>query len=243
VLLLTKNDSIVGVALASGFQNHEVFCRAFQRRFGMSPRAYRKRGFAQNVDAAQRANHAALVFQVAVCLRLYGRKSKSELEKQIMTYSISRIELAPQPVLIVRRRVKRSEIAAAIAEALPRILAYVQEHGIALAGLPFTRFIQMGPGLVSMEPGMRIAGPGETRNPIDREGEIVADTLQGGLAAMTTHLGPYENLQEAYAAIEQWIDAQGFQRGGPPWESYVTDPAEHPNPQDWKTEVYWPLSS
>ncbi len=27
-----------------------------------------------------------------------------------------------------------------------------------------------------------------------------------------------------------------------PWESYVTDPAQHPDPADWRTEVYWPLA-
>jgi AraC family transcriptional regulator len=76
------------------------------------------------------------VHQVALCLRLYGTKSKLESEKNAMTYSIARTELAPQPVLVVRRRVKRSEIAAAISESLPRIFAYAQQHGITLGGLP-----------------------------------------------------------------------------------------------------------
>jgi hypothetical protein len=38
-----------------------------------------------------------------------------------MTYSIEKQELSPQPVLVVRRRVKRSEIAATIGEALPPV--------------------------------------------------------------------------------------------------------------------------
>jgi hypothetical protein len=33
-----------------------------------------------------------------------------------------------------------------------------------------------------------------------------------------------------------------LQPGGAPWESYVTDPADFPNPDDWRTEIYWPLS-
>jgi len=37
--------------------------------------------------------------------------------------------------------------------------------------------------------------------------------------------------------------ANGVRAGGAPWESYVTDPGEHPDPADWRTEVYWPLSS
>ena len=30
--------------------------------------------------------------------------------------------------------------------------------------------------------------------------------------------------------------------GGAPWESYITDPADHPDPKDWRTEIYWPLA-
>ena len=155
-----------------------------------------------------------------------------------MTYSITRQELAPQPVLIVRRRVKRSEIAATIAETLPHIFVYAQQNGIALAGLPFTRYVEMGPGMVTMEPGMRVAGPAASS-----QGEIVADTLPGGPVATTTHTGPYDNLSDAYAAIEQWMAAEGLAAAGAPWESYVTDPTDYPDPKDWKTEVFWPVAS
>jgi effector-binding domain-containing protein len=34
---------------------------------------------------------------------------------------------------------------------------------------------------------------------------------------------------------------EGFTPAGPPWESYITDPAEHPDPKDWQTEVLWPI--
>jgi AraC family transcriptional regulator len=155
-----------------------------------------------------------------------------------MTYSVIKQQLSPQPVLVVRRRVKRSEIAAAIGEALPHIFLYAQQKGIALAGLPFTRYVEMGPGLVTMEPGMRVAGPA-----VSGEGEIIGDTLPGGPVATTTHMGPYDKLPDAYAAIEQWIEEKELAAAGAPWESYITDPGDFPDPKDWKTEVFWPLAS
>ena len=156
-----------------------------------------------------------------------------------MAYSITTKELQPQPVLLVRRRVKRSEIAAAITEALPLIFAYAQRNAIALAGHPFTRYIEQGPGLITMEPGMLIIGarPG----PSD-DAQVVVDTLPGGLVATTTHAGPYETLPDAYAALQLWMEAEGHAAAGAPWEYYVTDPAEHPDPKDWKTDVFWPLA-
>ena len=43
--------------------------------------------------------------------------------------------------------------------------------------------------------------------------------------------------------MEQWIAAEGLQSAGPAWEIYVTDPADHPDPADWRTELCWPLAS
>lgn len=157
-----------------------------------------------------------------------------------MSYSIAKKELTSQPVLIVRRRVKRSEIAATIAECLPQVFQYAQQRGIALAGPPLTRYVQSGPGLLTIETGMPVASPAEL-DPTATAG-VIAETLPGGPAAVTTHFGPYENLADAYAAIEEWMDQQGFASAGAPWEVYVTDPADYPNPADWKTEIFWPVS-
>jgi AraC family transcriptional regulator len=163
-----------------------------------------------------------------------------------MTYSIEKKELSPQPVLVVRRKVKRSEIAAAIGEALPRVFAYSAQRGIALAGLPFTRYIDMGPELITMEPGMCVApgaeiGSDPAGTQTSAEGEVVSSILPGGPVAGTIHTGPYDQLPNAYAAVEQWIKSQGFTPAGAPWESYLTDPGEQPDPKDWKTEVLWPI--
>jgi AraC family transcriptional regulator len=237
VLLLTGDQSVLDIALSCGFQSHEAFCRAFRRRFRMTPSAYRERGFRGGVDRAQASKHAELVGTIGPCIGLFHTSENRRPPKNEMSYSITKQELAPQPVLIVRRRVKRSEIAATIAEALPHIFIYAQQNGIALAGLPFTRYVEMGPGLVTMEPGMRVTGP-VTSSP----GEVIADTLPGGPAATTIHAGPYDTLSDAYAAIEQWMETEGLVAAGAPWESYVNDPADYPDPKDWKTEIFWPLA-
>jgi AraC family transcriptional regulator len=165
-----------------------------------------------------------------------------------MLYTVTKIELVRQPVIIGRKRVKRSDIAATIAQVLAHVFQFAQQRGIALTGLPFTRYVEVDPGLVTMEPGMRVANPNHDPVRIDPswtnstgEADVRMDTLPGGPAAFTTHLGPYDKLSDAYAAAQEWIEAEGLTPAGPPWESYVTDPSEYPNPADWKTEVYWPV--
>jgi AraC family transcriptional regulator len=105
----------------------------------------------------------------------------------------------------------------------------------------------MGMGMVTIEPGMFVAasGAGLEIDPAwtqaTGDGDVRADTLPGGPAAVTMHVGPYDTLTEAYAALEQWIADQGLAPAGAPWECYRTDPGEVPDPKDWKTEVFWPV--
>ena len=249
-MLLTSGHSVLDIALACGFQNHESFSRAFRRYFAIAPSEYRNRGFAGSIDRAQAESHAALVAKVGPCVRVYYSDDELRLKTKEMSYSIEKKTIAAQPVLVVRRRVKRQEIAQNIAECLGHIFHYAQQKGIALTGHPFTRYPEAGPGMVTMEPGMRVALPEQKAVAVDPswtqaagEGEVRQDVLPGGPAAYALHAGPYDQLQEAYAAIEQWMHDQGLQAAGAPWEAYVTDPAQVPDPKDWKTEVFWPLKS
>jgi AraC family transcriptional regulator len=241
LLLLMGQDSVLNVALSCGFQSHEAFCRAFRRRFKMSPGVCRARGFATSVTRAQAEKHAALVTGSGPCAGLFHRNEIGKLHRKAMTYTITKRQLSPQPVLVIRRRVKSTGIATMLAEALGEIFIYAQQTGTALAGQPFMRILEWGPGVMTVEAGIPIvappsAGPGGERI-------VKPDTLPGGLAATATHMGPYDKLAEAHGAIQVWIEDQGLVASGAPWESYVTDPADYPDPADWKTEVFWPIAS
>jgi AraC family transcriptional regulator len=232
-LLVTGQDSVLNIALACGFQSHEAFTRAFRKRFGLSPSAYRARGLAG--DARE---HAAVVSGAGACLGLFHTRDDGRPKENGMAYSISKKEIAPQKVLAVRRRVKQAEIAAMLGEVLGRVFLHAQQSGIALAGPPFARYLEWGPGLLTIEAGFPVA----THAGAGADGEIRAETLPGGLVATTVHPGAYDKLTEGHAAVQQWIEAEGLRSAGGPWESYVTDPGEYPDPKDWKTEIFWPLA-
>jgi AraC family transcriptional regulator len=236
-MLLTTQDSVLNVALACGFQSHEVFCRVFRARFGTTPSAYRERGFAGGANQAQARDHAALVASVGACVRLFHVHQNAGSRRNDMAYSITKKTISPQPVLMVRRRVKPSEVATVLAEVLGHVFLHAQRNGIALAGQPLTRYLEWGPGLWSIEAGLPVAAHVAAVSDAD----VRADTLPGGFVATTTHAGPYDKLSEAHAAVQQWIEAEGLVAAGAPWECYVTDPADYPDPKDWKTEIFWPL--
>lgn len=225
--LLDGRRTILDVALGAGFAGPEVFARAFRRRFGVAPRTYRARG-----GAGDRARHRAIVAAVGPCIGLYHLDRR---ERTPMTTTVTTRDLTPQPALVVRRRVAAADLATVLGEILPKVWTHAQGAGIPFAGPPFTRYVEMGRGLMTIEAGLPIAGPGTP------EGEIELVELPGGPAAVAVHEGGYESLADTHAAVERWIEAQGRAAGAAPWEVYVTDPADKPDPKDWRTEVIWPL--
>ena len=232
--LVSSDDSVLDVAVGAGFNSHEVFTRAFRRYFGVTPMAYRAHALA-GASADIRRRHVALVHTSGPCFGLYHVPASSRRRSSMPTLSIERREIAAQNILFVRLRAGRHEIANAIGEGLGKAFPYSQRLGLAIAGRPFTRYLSTGPGLFSIEVGMPVATAPQG------EGVVEAGTLPAGPVAVATHAGSYDQLSETYAALERWIESNGYRTGGAPWESYITDPADHPDPADWKTEVYWPL--
>jgi AraC family transcriptional regulator len=150
--------------------------------------------------------------------------------------SIARQERAEQPILLIRRRLSRDDLRSVLAQCFGRLYAHGHTAGLPIAGWPLARYLSTGPGLWTIEAAMPLATPAAG------EGEMEPGILPGGPVALGVHAGPYDQLAETNAAIGKWIEANGFRVGGAPWESYITDPGEHPDPADWRTEVYWPLA-
>lgn len=152
------------------------------------------------------------------------------------TSTIQRRTLAAEPILFIRREVSRAGLPEAIAECLGTIYGYAHRMGFALAAQPFTRYASAGDDRVTAEIGFRLSAPAYG------EGDIEAGVLADGDAAVATHEGAYDDLGATYAALERWMADAGVRPRGAPWEVYITDPAEHPNPAEWRTEVVWPIA-
>ncbi len=152
-----------------------------------------------------------------------------------MKYSFAERSLAPQPVLVARRRVRRSDLARVLGELLGAVFVHAQRAGATIVGQPFTRYLEWGPAIFSIESGLPIA------TSVEGAGGVLAATLPGGRAAVTTHVGPYDQLLDAHTAVQLWLDEHSRRTSGPPWEVYVTDPADEPDPKDRRTEIFWPI--
>lgn len=64
----------------------------------------------------------------------------------------------------------------------------------------------------------------------------------GGLHACTTFIGPYSKLGEAYAKVMKWMDENGYEGSGSPFDIYLTGAESCKNPNEFVTEVCFPVS-
>lgn len=118
---------------------------------------------------------------------------------------------------------------------LPEVASYLEGAGASPAGAPFARFFDYAEDEADFEAGFPLS------EPVSGEGRIAAGELPGGLAAVTTHIGPYEGLQDTHAAMGEWVLANGHDPSGPVWEIYLTGPVDEEDSSEWRTEVVWPL--
>lgn len=235
-LLVTEALPVLDVALAVGFADHETFTRAFRRRFGHPPVAHRATALT-GASPAERARHRAVVDAAGPCLGFHHLTldpTRHPPRSLPVTLTFERRDVPAVPVLLIRRRAPRPELSTVLGECLGAVWKHAQGEGLAFAGPPFARYPASAPGLITIEAGMPLTAPAPG------VGEIEAGTL-GGPAVMVVHAGPYDLLDRTHAAIGQHLEGEGLTLDGAPWESYITDPGEHPDPADWRTEVYWPI--
>lgn len=152
-----------------------------------------------------------------------------------MAYTCTLKVLKPQPVMSIRGPAAAHAIPAKIAEFLSEAWGYVQQKGGRIVGPPFTRFHGAHDGAVDLEGGVPV------ENALPPGGRIQAGELPGGEAVVTTHVGPYDGLPEARAALEAWTKSAGRKAAGPAWQAYWTDPGEVKDSAKWQTEVVLPL--
>ena len=238
--LLVTNKSVLTVALDAGFESHEGFSRAFRARFDVSPRKFRQERsvFAQLVG--QNRSHLETANRTAPCVGLYrvslaAKSMNTTPGGSSMSYTVNKRKIAETPFLFVRREVKPEDLAEALGAMFGSVFQYATKRGFPLVGPPTNRYPSFGPGLITMEAGMPIAGQGEG------EGEIQLGSLVGGDVATTLHKGPYDDLNLGHEAVQRWLAENDEEAGGAPWEAYLTDPGEVPDPADWVTEITWPL--
>jgi effector-binding domain-containing protein len=82
--------------------------------------------------------------------------------------------------------------------------------------------------------------PFNPENDFIPSGRIQVYTLPGGKVVKATMTGPYDQSEQAYIKISEYIDEHGLEENGNSWEVYLNDPQNTP-PEELKTLIYFPV--
>ena len=153
-------------------------------------------------------------------------------------------ERAEQPYVAVPAIVTMETLAATLPPLLPEVFAWLAAHGRTPAGPPFWRYdvIDMD-GDLEMEIGVPVAEPVEVDG-----GRVVAGVLPAGRYATTIHVGHPSGLYQATADLLAWAEREGhaWDADGKRWgcrlEEYLSDPAEVPDMNEWRTRLAFRLA-
>lgn len=73
------------------------------------------------------------------------------------------------------------------------------------------------------------------------EEEKADKVMPAMLCASTMHKGPYAALPDAYGRVFGWLKASGYALAGAPFEIYRRTAFDKLPPEEWETEIYFPV--
>jgi AraC family transcriptional regulator len=141
-----------------------------------------------------------------------------------------------QDTAVIHLSCRPDAISETMGPAFGKLFGSVGRSGGVPAGPVFARYFSFSDDVVDFECGVAVVAP------YTGDGEVQAAEIGGCEAAVGMHIGPYDRLHETYSEMQAWIQAQGRTPSAVMWEVYLSDPDQVPDPAEWRTEVYWPVS-
>jgi DNA-binding transcriptional MerR regulator len=166
-----------------------------------------------------------------------GKEPLVPEERDVQIRFALRIEEVPeQQALVIRARVPQDELPSVIPRDIERVGGYLKELGRRPAGPPLCVCpMPDDAGLADVQIGWLVDGDAPPRPPIEPV------TYPATRALVMRHVGPYEELGRSYRLMAEAMEANGLEPTGAPREVYESDPAEVPDPNDYVTEIVWPI--
>jgi effector-binding domain-containing protein len=151
-----------------------------------------------------------------------------------------------QPFVGVTRTLTMKTLKQA-ADELPRIYAWLGQHGVEPAGPPFLRYV-----VIDMAKDMVLQAGVPVSVPVAVDANLEAGVLPAGRYVTAVHTGPYDDLYGATRDLLRWAGERNLHFDKHPsdvgevWGSrlewYETDPSETPDPATWVTRLAFRLA-
>lgn len=148
-----------------------------------------------------------------------------------MEYQVHVAEVASQSTAVVRRRANRGELWNFMPDAIGEVWSFLWLSGLPRSGRTLALYLDSG---LNVECGY------EVPQPFAGNDKVLCSSTPAGMVATAVHLGPYEHLGEAHAAIQRWCADHRYTPAGPSWEVFSPWKASD-DASRIRTDVFWLL--
>jgi effector-binding domain-containing protein len=152
-----------------------------------------------------------------------------------MEYVIATHHVEPQSIVSIRDRRKQTDLPGFLKKTFADLFRRLGLLGVSPDGPPFVIYHEFGPDGVDAEVCVPVA------QAVSANGKVQSRLQPAMTVARTLHVGRYEDLGAAYAAVSDWIGRNGFEPAGPVQERYLNGPGDHVAPSEFQTEIDMPI--
>jgi effector-binding domain-containing protein len=153
-----------------------------------------------------------------------------------MDYDIEVTEVPERTVLARRERVRTEEISSRLGRTFGELYEHIGRAAVRPAGEPFV--VYHSQPMESGEWDIEVCAP--VSDVILAPPGFTVHRVPGGTVASTIHVGPYDGIGEAYAAVTAYVRTHELDAAGAPREIYLTGPDVAPN--ETRTRVEFPVA-
>lgn len=97
------------------------------------------------------------------------------------------------------------------------------------------------PDYVTLDQVRKIAGELHVKGKLSKTFDFQIESIEEGKCVHVMHIGPYENVDDAYKKVDKHMMGLGLSRNGPYHEIYISDPTKT-EPEKLKTIIRVPVS-
>lgn len=141
-------------------------------------------------------------------------------------------EVASMNAIALRVVATMTEMESAMGTAFGTIMPLA---GDKMAGPPFAIWYQWEGDTFEFDNCIPVTAP------VKVSGDVRNISTYAGKVVMVSHTGSYESTQYSWETLMEYVEKNGLETAGDPYEVYITNPGEEPDPSKWITELYWPV--
>lgn len=142
------------------------------------------------------------------------------------------VETEPMNLLYLRQMMSSDDYIEGYGKYFSRLYEKIAAERLTLLGTPLTIYHSSEYNPAGNDTEFAI--------PIEQSIKGTRD-LPGSLCAKSVLKGPYSELTSVYALLREWGEKEGYNLIQSPYEVYLTDPHQATAPEDFITEVYFPV--